>query len=322
MGKISIIIPFYNAEKSLKYCLESILRQSYRNYEIILVNDGSEDNSEKICLQYMKKYHNIFYIKQENLGVSSARNKGIKKATGEFIYFMDSDDVIYGNLLELIIANFTREIDCLEFNYKKIYSYNNLNIESIYDVKYDIYSREEFLYNIFNGGNGFLWNKVYRTQIIKKNKIIFDEDIFICEDMLFNIIYSNNIYKLKKINYVGYGYYQGINSSYNKKDNLKWFTVLDAYSKIIRYTAKCSKKIKDLVQYDFLYCKCEARAKNKENNIKYNGKINTSLNDYYSIISSKYISSKKKLKLIIFVMFPRFVLSYKQNKIVKGKGAC
>lgn len=92
--KVSIIIPIYNSEKYLKQCLESIINQTYKNIEIICINDGSTDNSEKIIKDYLKTNKNITYLKQPNAGQSIARNKGLEKATGDFILFVDSDDFI------------------------------------------------------------------------------------------------------------------------------------------------------------------------------------------------------------------------------------
>ena len=95
MCKVSIIVPFYNAEKFLDKCINSVLKQTYDNYELILVNDGSTDGSQKICEKYCNTSENkIRYIYQNNAGVSSARNKGIDSAKGEFITFVDADDHI------------------------------------------------------------------------------------------------------------------------------------------------------------------------------------------------------------------------------------
>ena len=92
--KISVIVPVYNTEKYLKQCIESILNSTYRNFEIILVNDGSTDRSEKICRYYSKKDPRVKVLNQEHSGVSTARNKGIDSSEGEWIVFVDSDDRI------------------------------------------------------------------------------------------------------------------------------------------------------------------------------------------------------------------------------------
>lgn len=100
MNKISVIIPIYNTGLYLSECIDCIINQTLKDIEIILINDGSYDNSEEICLKYKDKYSNIKYYYQENQGASVARNKGLEIASGEFIYFMDSDDTINDKFLE------------------------------------------------------------------------------------------------------------------------------------------------------------------------------------------------------------------------------
>lgn len=105
MTKVSVIIPIYNVEKYLNECIESILQQTLSDLELILINDGSSDNSSKICEDYVKKDKRIKYISQENQGVSRARNEGLKIATGEYVFVMDSDDTIEKNFLDNAYKN-------------------------------------------------------------------------------------------------------------------------------------------------------------------------------------------------------------------------
>lgn len=100
MPKVTVIIPIYNQEKYLEECLQSVANQTFDDFEAILINDGSSDNSEKIALSFSQKYPFIKYFKQENQGVSVARNKGIDQAQGQYLYFLDSDDTISPNFLE------------------------------------------------------------------------------------------------------------------------------------------------------------------------------------------------------------------------------
>lgn len=103
--KISIIVPIYNVDKYLRRYLDSIINQTYKNIEIILVNDGSKDNSLNICKEYQKKDQRIIIIDQKNAGLSMARNNGIEKATGDYISFVDSDDVISSNMCDYLIKS-------------------------------------------------------------------------------------------------------------------------------------------------------------------------------------------------------------------------
>ena len=102
---VSIIVPIYNGEVYLKDCLESILNQTYKETEIILVDDGSTDASRKICDLYAQKYKNVISLYQENSGVSKARNLGLNCAKGEYIYFCDSDDILHQDILETLVRD-------------------------------------------------------------------------------------------------------------------------------------------------------------------------------------------------------------------------
>ena len=111
---ISVIIPVYNVENYLEECLNSVQHQTYTNIEVILVNDGSTDKSKLICERYCKEDRRFHLLNQENQGLSAARNNGVAASTGEFIAFVDSDDIILPNYLETLIHYMTDEIDIVE----------------------------------------------------------------------------------------------------------------------------------------------------------------------------------------------------------------
>lgn len=120
MYDFSIIIPVYNVENHLKECLESILSQSYTNYEIILVDDGSTDGSGKICDSYAREYHNIRVYHQKNRGQSVARNLAVEKASGEYLWFVDSDDIVlYKNALQQLSFEIKEKPDVISFGWKE-----------------------------------------------------------------------------------------------------------------------------------------------------------------------------------------------------------
>ena len=123
---ISIIVPVYNSEEYLKQCIDSILRQTYKNIEIILVNDGSQDKSEDICREYLDCDNRVVYVKQSNNGVSSARNQGIKKASGKYIAFVDSDDCLTEDAIEILYTAQTKcNADLVIAAYIRKYATNN-----------------------------------------------------------------------------------------------------------------------------------------------------------------------------------------------------
>ncbi len=195
MSKISVIIPVYNVEKYLTECLESVINQTYENIEIICINDGSTDNSLKILQEFSKKDNRIKIISQENKGISEARNNGISVATGEYIYFIDSDDWIETNTLELLVNKIKQdnadivECDILEHqNINKKPKYRNLKLKykPLTNLKIYIgkpYSWKDIKNKIFDL-RAYCWNKLYKTELIK-NKIFFEGRFN--EDFLFTI---------------------------------------------------------------------------------------------------------------------------------------
>lgn len=223
---ISIIVPVYNSEKFLAKCIESLINQTYRNIEIILVNDGSQDSSLYICHQYAQNDKRIKVIDKSNGGVSSARNMGIDVAAGELIAFVDSDDFIdkdmYKLMKEKLIEN---KVDSVVCGYYEQYS-----LTKIYKkprISDGIYLTEQLINNIIDDGTltGFLlgsvWMMLYKTNIIRLNKISFDEGIHDNEDGLFNLKYilnSKNILSIQS------------NPLYYYRDNPKAITYIEENS--------------------------------------------------------------------------------------------
>lgn len=164
---ISVIVPIYNVEKYLDRCVDSIINQTYKNLEIILVDDGSPDNCPKMCDDYAKIDNRIKVVHKENGGLSDARNAGMKVATGEYVSFIDSDDYIsldfYETLLETIVDN---DSDIVECGVVKFYEYNNFD-EYSDDLKVTNYDTLYALDGLINE-NPFkqhVWNKLYKSNI-------------------------------------------------------------------------------------------------------------------------------------------------------------
>lgn len=193
---ISVIVPIYNVEKYLKKCVDSIINQTYRNLEIILVDDGSTDYSGIICDKYLEIDTRIKVIHLKNSGVSSARNKGIEAASGDYIIFCDSDDYIKETLCEdlknIILDNKNSFVICG-------YEIHNERLKKRYKILFDYNQEKSFLKNkeffelyeknLFN----YPWNKIFDKNIILKNNIRFDTTLSLGEDMLFNLEYLSYI---------------------------------------------------------------------------------------------------------------------------------
>ena len=167
--KITVVVPIYNTEKYLRRCIDSIVKQSYRNIEIILVNDGSIDNSLDICKQYKKNDDRIIIISKENGGLSSARNAGIKIATGKYICFVDSDDYISDFFIEILyvgLENGKYKISqCAVQQFCEDVFWGNS--KGVCDIKFDIVDKNIFLNNINKGSNTVACNKLYDKSLFK-----------------------------------------------------------------------------------------------------------------------------------------------------------
>ena len=184
---LSVIIPVYNADKYLKNTFDSLISQTvFQNLEIIIINDGSTDNSRNICEEFQKNYDNAVLINQQNFGVSAARNAGIKISRGKYITFLDADDYIENNLyekeLDLIISN-NADIGIIDF--KKIFPDKTAvkYRKDIFTKKWN--SRREILKSFFSGEiGGQVTDKIFLSSVLKKN-IIFPEKFSIGEDAFF-----------------------------------------------------------------------------------------------------------------------------------------
>ena len=186
---ISVIIPVYGVEKYLSRCLDSIINQTYRDLEIILVDDGSPDNSGKICDEYAAKDSRIKVIHKENGGLSSARNAGLDVATGEYIGFVDSDDWIepqtYNMLFSAIEKNNSDIAIC---GHRMVYD-NTSTSKATYSN--DEYLSYDLLWNeIFGKLNNAAWNKLYRKNLI--DDLRFPIGVIHGEDLIFNLNYLKN----------------------------------------------------------------------------------------------------------------------------------
>ncbi len=185
MLKVSVVLPFYNTGKYLSRCIDSIMKQTYSNYELLLINDGSTDNSGEIAHTWERSDQRIQVIDKENSGVSDSRNWGIERATGEYLFFIDADDWVEPNILELLVAELEQNQSdwsiCAiwkEYSNKKVLSAGHST---------GIVNRDEALISLYNDGyiRPVVWGKLYRLNWIRQNKIYFDTEIHYSEDVLF-----------------------------------------------------------------------------------------------------------------------------------------
>lgn len=309
MSKISIIVPVYNAEKYIEKCVNSLTSQTYKDIEIILINDGSTDSSLKICEKFERVDSRIKLYSKENGGVSSARNLGISKCKGKYICFVDSDDTVDIDFCEILVSNLENsksDLSCCSYNIIK----NGQKEKKYKKEKKDKYITEDKYMQLLKCYKGFLWNKLYKKKIIDENRLKLDENISMCEDLLFNFQYLAKCKKIicsneKKYNYIinNFGLSKGINKT--------WFDILYVYNYLYTNISKYDERTRDNIILEFMYAISEAEMRSKIMNIKKEEVFKKYNIDYKSIymkqyrkmLNSQYILLKEKIKLIIFFKF-------------------
>lgn len=222
---ISIIVPVYNVEFFLYKSIDSIINQTYKHIEIILVDDGSTDGCSRICDEYRKKYKNVKVIHKQNGGLGSARNAGLDVAKGEYIYFVDSDDYIDPDLVEKVVCKLKEsDADCCSFGMVKEYSEDNRTERISYVPKTILIDNEKdrynkLLYYLLNYRVGWeAWNRIFKADIIRKHNLRFENerDIY-AEDLLFSTTYFLFSKKWIVLNDCFYHYVQRNSSLLNSK---------------------------------------------------------------------------------------------------------
>lgn len=338
--KISIIVPVYNTEQYLLQCIESVLSQTYINFELILIDDGSSDKSPDICDTYARKDNRIKVIHKLNGGVSSARNIGIDNSIGNWIAFIDSDDWVNTDYLDYLVKAIDNNNMLIVQGFKKLLK--NDDNSTIVDLGNHIFPSNSY-YDLFSKmklcNYGFPFAKLYSSEVIRVNNIRFDEDITMSEDMIFMLEYLLKIKTVKFISYSNY-YYRvytpGLCSKIPRTTSV--FKLCRSLSTIIDRMAK-----QNIINYDFIELKQiivssfkelifnNYRAKNKKkmserlfilNKLK-ESELNI-IEQYYRI-NNKYmfylfhLLAKRKIKIFDFVLvilFKIHPLIRKVNKIL------
>lgn len=241
----SIVMPAYNCESTVGITIESILTQTFTNFELIIVNDGSTDNTKQVLESYYSKDSRVKFKTIQNGGPGNARNKGIVLTNGQYLLFVDSDDVMKDGTLETYVQHVEDpKIDLVISSYNM----NVLDGKEIVDTRlveapnHLIETHEEFLDNVYPLMNKQLmyvvWNKLYKLSIVKENDIVFPP-YNSCEDRLFNIRYFNHVNSCRVVNDVLYNYsFDGRNSLTNKYFDNKFDTFVEFYRELLLLTEK------------------------------------------------------------------------------------
>lgn len=298
---VSVIVPVYNVEQYLNKCISSICSQTYKNIEIILVDDGSTDRSGVICDEYAKKDKRIHVIHNQNEGVSSARNSGLRHAKGEFVLFVDSDDYIEEELIEICVKSFkTKQVDMVIFNYiKETDKGIRLRNSHFKSLKQDIKSsRRKIRFitnNVLQYKSGWEpWNRMFRMKVIKQNNILFLNGVSFSEDLFFVLKYLLNSSKIEVMRIPLYHYIDRGNSAMNSISSIPMEDInrlCQNFEKYIldlntdEYTKKSIKLINEIVKKNEL---------SKFNAFSDKG--------YNSIFEDKNKEGKVGIKQIMFAM--------------------
>lgn len=299
MDLISIIVPVYKVEKYLDNCIESIVNQTYKNLEIILVDDGSPDSCPKMCDDWAKNDDRIRVIHKENGGLSDARNAGLKIATGEYIGFVDSDDCIaeemYEKLLNAIIEDESDIAAC--------------DIEMIFDDRSKNVVMTPKIRLVLNGSEAEeaiitekilkqpVWYKLYKKSVI--NNIMFEFGK-LHEDVFWSYQVIGNANKVSIIDYVGYFYYQRLNSIMGENYSLKRLDEVEAKVQRQRYLMNKFPDLVDLAGKD-LWLACIFHGQAVLDNLKKEEKI----------IAFKYLNNVQKKNPIRFKFLKKDKFTHK-----------
>lgn len=262
---VSIIIPVFNAENYLKNCIDSIFNQDYKDFEIILIDDGSTDKSNEIAISFASEKDNVSYYYQNNCGAAVARNVGIEHARGDYIMFVDADDALKNNIIsELMFYAETKGYDivacsCIVFDrhseYKEHffdnnYEFNKNNKEMLFEQLIDL--------TAYHPGKvttaiGVPWGKLYRRKLFNEYKLRFDPNLRRAQDNIFNMYafeLSERIFYLDKCLYL----YRKDHISTFKNTNEQLYQVIEARNNFFKIHTNCyTEKIKDMTKNEVMF---------------------------------------------------------------------
>ena len=225
--KYSIIVPVYNSEKYLRQCLDSLVGQTYKDFEVIVWNDGSTDDSANILKEY-SSHPNFKIFNEKNSGVTVARKRAFEVSSGQYILYLDSDDVFSLDCLETIDQYLDSDIDLLQFG-SVVSSFDGAFFKNVDFVKKTVFSKNEFYNNtvldtIIKGGEAVVvWNKVYRRELIAK--YVTHADLCPLEDYVFNMDYYSVVNKFCIIDAVLH-HYRSVDNSLSRTIHPNWFETL------------------------------------------------------------------------------------------------
>lgn len=241
---VSIIIPVYNAERFIIKCIESIISQTFKDWELLLINDGSTDNSGNICEEYARKDSRIFVFQKENEGVSRARNLGLNESKGQWVMFVDADDWITEDCLAQCVYNLKKyDLDAFQFGCTLVYPTKQFKVVK---KQTEVLSGEQYVKNgVFNvcvGGG------IYRHSVIKEHNLRFVNDLKLAEDQVFILSFFRYCNRIKYENKAYYYYLQNPSSAVHNPQSKD---ILNSCEYLINFSKEVPM-VKPLIDSDIL----------------------------------------------------------------------
>lgn len=310
MSKVSVIVPVYNVEKYLEKCIDSIVRQTYSDIEILLVDDGSTDSSGDICDKYAKQYDTIKVIHQDNMGLCGARNTGLELCTGNYVSFIDSDDFIDERFIETLYNEskkynldisfcnfklFEDEVDLGKSNRDYLFTSESINGLDYLDLKFK-----------HNDWSCYVWIGLYSTEFLKENKLKFyDKGKLLYEDILFT---NKSLLKAKRVKFVsfyGYNYRNRWQDSLSRQKSNKfkidsYYNIMNEFIQLYKLSDdKQEEKVIIKILYNVVTGLLESiHYSDEDDKDLYYSKIKNS--GVLNILSQSLDSKKNFVKFIIF----------------------
>lgn len=322
IGLISIVVPIYNMKQYLARCVDTLLNQTYTNYEIILVNDGSTDGSEELCEEIVAKYPQVRYVYKENGGLSSARNAGIENALGDYIIFPDPDDWVTEEYLETLVELHVKYDSDLEICGYYVSDENGDN--NVHSNKSEqIFDKNDALLKLVSSQwfCGFAWNKLYHLDIIRQNNLWFDTELGMAQDLHFAFRYILNCKKISFNPAPCYFYYQHIGGVTNVKSPLtaRKISGLKTYEKFIELSSNEFPQVTNMVKstlanmsmhFTFIYLYTNMSDKEIYSKLRKTTKDNMKF-----FIKNKEYSFMHKMQGIVAYLSPKLYYQIRKRRI-------
>ena len=297
--KISVIVPVYNADKYLHRCVDSILAQTFTDFEVLLVNDGSTDNSGDICDEYAELDSRVRVFHKENGGVSSARNLGLDNAIGEYVMFIDSDDFQEPKCVEMLLTESLKNNSHMSFGDFYIVNHTKKKI-----VRQLAKSKDLFIKGLLSGYiHGSVCNKLFSMEIIRKCNIRFLEDLIMWEDLYFVLVYTLRCDTIAYVNAPIYNYY---------RDNKQAITRQGGSLRTIKNKLYVAEKISHrLKQKKFAFAIVALKVRSKESLILNENTLNISLwKNTFTDIQLNMVVFNSELRVLSKILYVAMKMNF------------